>query len=96
MRTKIEIQSMRNSACLPAEDSGLYYSHDLGLVAFLLSKNFELAEMDKSNPSKVLFILKRDKGLDAEVKNYWAGKTKVDAQVYFNNLKRLKSQIFSS
>lgn len=73
-----------------------FSSHDIGLVAFLLSKKFELIDLDKTLKSKVLFILKRDDDIDNAIKNYWSFKSSVDAQTYFNQLKRLKNQIFSS
>ncbi len=73
-----------------------FYSHDIGLVAFLLCQHFELVGLDKAVRSKVLFILKRGDGIDAEVKKYWDFKSSVDAQSYFNQIKRLKNQIFSS
>ena len=73
-----------------------FYSHDIGLVAFLLSSKFELVDLDKTFKSKVLFILKQDDDIDNAIKNYWNFKSSVDAQTYFNQLKRLKNQIFSS
>lgn len=78
------------------EPQQLFSSHDIGLVAFLLSKKFELIDLDKTLKNKVLFILKRDDGIDNAIKNYWSFKSSVDAQTYFNQLKRLKNQIFSS
>ena len=73
-----------------------FYSHDIGLVAFLLCQNFELIGLDKTIKSKVLFILKRKSGIDGEIKRYWDFNSSVDAQTYFNQIKRLKNQIFSS
>ena len=83
---------------LPLDDTKNYfYSHDIGLVACLLCQDFELVGLDKAVRNKVLFVLKRgDSGIDAEVKKYWDFKSSVDAQSYFNQLKRLKNQIFSS
>jgi hypothetical protein len=73
-----------------------FYSHDIGLVGYLLCQNFELVGLDKAVRNKVLFILKRGEGIDTEVKKYWDFKSSVDAQSYFNQIKRLKNQIFSS
>lgn len=82
---------------LPLDDTNNYfYSHDIGLVAYLLCQKTELVSLDKAVRSKVLFILKRNDELDAEVKKYWDFKSLVDAQTYFNQIKRLKNQIFSS
>jgi len=79
-----------------SNEERIFRSHDIGLVAYLLCQNLELVGLDKAVRNKVLFILKRDDGIDAEVKKYWDFKSLVDAQSYFNQLKRLKNQIFSS
>lgn len=82
---------------LPLDDTkNYYYSYDIGLVAYLLCQNYELVGLDKVVSNKVLFILKRGDGIDAEIKKYWGFKSSVDAQSYFNQIKRLKNQIFSS
>ncbi len=73
-----------------------FHSHDIGLVAYLLCRNFELVSLDKVMKNKVLFILKRTNRIDIEIKKYWDFNSLVDAQTYFNQLKRLKNQIFSS
>ena len=83
---------------IPLNDTErFFYSHDIGLCGYLLCQNFELVGLDKAVRNKVLFILKKgDGGIDAEIKKYWAFKSSVDAQTYFNQIKRLKNQIFSS
>ena len=82
---------------LPLDDTTDYfYSHDIGLVAYLLCQKIELAGLDKEIRNKVLFILKRVDGIDDEIKKYWAFQSLVDAQTYFNQIRRLKNQIFSS
>jgi hypothetical protein len=77
------------------KDQEFFQSHDLGLVAFLLCAGYEMEAMDKSLRNKVLFILKRGDGIDEAAKNYWSFKAPVDAQSYFNQMKRLKNEIFS-
>ena len=82
---------------IPLDDTERYfYSHDIGLIGYLLCQNIELVGLDKAVKNKVLFILKRGDGIDTEVKKYWDFKSSVDAQSYFNKIKRLKNQIFSS
>ena len=73
-----------------------FYSHDIGLVAYLLCQDFELVGLDKVIKNKVLFILKRGDKKDTEIKKYWDFKSLVDAQSFFNQIKRLKNQIYSS
>jgi len=82
---------------VPLDDTdNHFYSHDIGLVAYLLCRDFELVGLDKAVRNKVLFALKKGRDLDAEIKKYWDFKSSVDAQSYFNQIKRLKNQIFSS
>lgn len=72
-----------------------FYSHDIGLVAYLLCEGFELESLDKVQRNKVMFILTKQEGLDDAIKNYWNFRSSVDAQSYFNQIKRLKNQIYS-
>ena len=92
----VEIKSKENQY-IPLDDTkNFFYSNDLGLVACLLCQKFEMVGMDKAIARKVLFILKKNEGINEAIKNYWDFKSPVDAQSYFNQIKRLKNQIFSS
>lgn len=82
---------------IPLDDTErFFYSHDIGLVGYLLCQNFELVGLDKAIKNKVLFRIKKTSEIDTEIKKYWDFKSSVDAQSYFNQIKRLKNQIFSS
>ncbi len=97
MTRKLKESQPEKLTYLPLEDTkNYYYSHDIGLVGYLLCQDYELVGLDKAVRNKVLFILKRGNGIDTEVKKYWDFKSSVDAQTYFNQIKRLKNQIFSS
>jgi hypothetical protein len=97
MTKSIKQSKSEEYAYLPLDDTKSYfYSHDIGLVGYLLCQSFELVGLDKAVKNKVLFVLKRSEGLDAEIKKFWSSKVSVDAQTYFNQIKRLKNQIFSS
>jgi hypothetical protein len=72
-----------------------YSTHDLGLSASILSNDFELWSLDKSNPQKVRFIFKRKEGLDDIVEQYWKDELNVKARRYFDCIKLLKNRIYS-
>lgn len=80
------------------DDSNYFYSYDLGLCAYLNCIGFRLHSLDKSSGTKVLFIIKRDdRDMEEYVQAFWNSENAaVDAQTYFNALKRLKNQIHSS
>lgn len=74
----------------------VFRSHDLGLVACLLAKDFSLDGIEISDSKRALFSVKQKTGLQDAIDDYWSSKCFVDAQTYFNQLKRLKNQIYSS
>lgn len=57
-----------------------FQSHDIGLIGYLLSKDFELVGLGKTMKNKVLFQIKRTGEIDSEIKKYWDFKSLVDAQ----------------
>ena len=82
---------------LPIEESGQLYAHsDLGASAALLVSGFELASLERDGSRRVKFIFKGRDGIAEAMDAYWNNALPVDAQSYFNALKRLKNQIYSN
>jgi len=82
---------------IPLNDTENYfYSTDLGLVASLKSVNFELVSMDKENPNRALFIIKKEEDIEERINEYFSGQLMVPARVLFENIKLLKSMIHNS
>lgn len=73
-----------------------FSTFDLGLAAALLTENFRLTKLDKSNPKKVLFCFEHQEGIEQAVENYFSGNFQVDAQIYFNQIKSVKNRLFSN
>jgi hypothetical protein len=79
------------------EDPEVYWAtFDLGCSAALTSIDFEIISLDRTNPHKIKFIFLKKPGLESAINDYWGNNLKVDAQTYFNNIKRLKNQIYSA
>jgi len=72
-----------------------FSTFDLGLAAVLVTMNYELLELDRSNPKKVRFIFKREKNIEGVMTDYFNDKIKLPAQTLFNNQKNLKNRIYS-
>lgn len=77
------------------QNTDSFKSYDLGLVACLLSRGFNLLKLERSQTGRALFIVEEHEGLQQTIESYWAFECAVDAQTYFNQLKRLKNQIYS-
>lgn len=73
-----------------------YYSTSQMSLACAISLLFPIEAIDRSNPSKVEFLFKREEGLDDVIESFWKREFKVDALGYFNQLKVLKSRIYET
>ena len=73
-----------------------YSCRDLGLAAALLclSEN-ELTEIDLSDWPRATFELRWHALIERQAQEYWASKLQVNAHDYFNQLKRLKAQLYN-
>ena len=79
--------------------SNYYNTYDLGVAAALSVLGFEIAEVDKTDPQKVQFFFKPDgrKGNIEDVANtYFNQSLEVSARKFFNEIKALKSRIYSN
>jgi len=83
---------------VPINDTENYYhSSDLGLIASLISINFQLFSIDKSeNPNKATFIIKKEFDIEDKINEYFSGQLMVPARVLFENIRWLKSAIYNS
>lgn len=81
----------------PLGDNDKFFTtHDLGVSAALIVQGYELVSLDKGVPSKVKFIFRGKKGISQCMQDFWDNKLQGNLQDYFNALKRLKNQIYSS
>jgi hypothetical protein len=72
-----------------------FSTFDLGLATVLITLDYELLELDKSNPKKVRFVFKRERNIEQVMTDYFDDKIKLPAQTLFNNQKNLKNRIYS-
>lgn len=75
-------------------DNEHFESSDLSLVATLRCFGARIEGVDRSNPSRAIFHIPREKGLDQLVEAFWAHSLKVDPIEYFNALKEAKSRLY--
>lgn len=94
---KLNLTQQNNSQSIPTDDyENYFYTHDLGCSGALVSMGFEVISLDKSNPNKVKFVFHVSDKLSEAVHKYWNNNLLVFAQQYFNAIKGLKNQLYSS
>jgi hypothetical protein len=72
-----------------------YTTSDLGCTTALVTCGHQVKSLDKSNPSRVVFIFHKTDELIKCTEAYWSGLLKVDAKTYFETQKWLKSRIYN-
>jgi len=81
-----------NQAEIKSKD--YYTTSDLAL-ATAVALFYSLDSLDFQNPRKANFIFKKESGLDILIETYWKGELTVEPQAYFNQLKSLKTRLYS-
>jgi hypothetical protein len=68
---------------------------DFGCAAALVSCGFEITGMDRSDPKRVNFQFERTDQIEQAALEYYNSRLRVTARQYFDNMKMLKSQIYT-
>jgi hypothetical protein len=77
-------------------DNNQYFTlYDLGCAAALTTLGFELADIDKENPRKALFLFTYSTTLEQAARDYWSDNLAVNPRRFFDDLKMLKSRIYA-
>ncbi|OGG04880.1 hypothetical protein A2Z33_06275 [Candidatus Gottesmanbacteria bacterium RBG_16_52_11] len=71
-----------------------YTSTDLSLVGYI-SLFSPILSVDKTNPKKVSFSFSKDSEVEKLLDLFWSGQARVEPNDYFNQLKQIKSRIYS-
>ena len=66
---------------------------DLNLANTICYFGGKIETIDKRDPSRATFVIKRDKGLDNIVQGYWSHTLQVDPLTFFNYLRELKTRL---
>ena len=71
-----------------------YRTSDLALCGALVCLGFVVQEVERVNPSRVVFIFQDSSQLQEVVGEFWRNELKVDPLKYFSEIKLLKARIY--
>ena len=80
---------------IPKENEFLK-SSDLSLIATLQLYDYPINAMDRSNPDKIIFIIKRDAEIEDLIQAFWTRQLRVEPIAFFESLKLTKSRIYQN
>lgn len=71
-------------------------SSDLALISAVCCYGYQIESIEKQNPNRAIFTIKKDAKLDDLIRTYFSHELKVDPLSFFNYLKEIKTQIYNT
>lgn len=68
-----------------------YHTTDMGLAAMLMTLNFSISAVDKTNPKRATFVFRDSQNLQEAISRYWVS----NERKYFDNIRLLKNRLYS-
>jgi hypothetical protein len=72
-----------------------YKINDLGCAASIITAGYDLDSLERNDRERVSFVFKNSPQLEEIINNYWKNNLQVDARSLVENLKMLKTRIYS-
>lgn len=77
------------------QEKDFFKSSDITLCSTLCCYGYQIETIDKQNPSKAVFLIKKDEQLDNLIQLYFTHQLKVEPLSFFNFLKEIKTRIYN-
>ena len=71
-----------------------FSSSDLSLVT-TISLFYPIDCVDRTDPSRIRFQFRRKEGIDQLIESFWRNELKISPLTYYNQLKLIKTRIYS-
>ncbi len=78
------------------ENMDFYKTSDLSLCATLACYGYQLEAIDKQNPAKAIFLIKRDERLDDLIQLYFTHQLQIEPIAFANATKEIKTRIYNA
>ena len=78
------------------KENDFYKSTDIALVSALSCYGYQIEAIDKQNPNKAIFLIKRNEELDNLIQRYFTHQLQVEPLMFFNYLREAKTRIYNS
>jgi hypothetical protein len=77
------------------KENDFFKTSDISLSSTLCCCGYQIEAIDRNNPSKAIFWIRRDDQLDDLIKLYFTHQLKIDPIGFFNCLKEIKTRIYN-
>jgi len=75
----------------------LYKTTDINIAIVLFYLGHDIDSIDKTNPSKAIFVFKKENGLEEDIKDFWGKGLSVEPYQLLNICsKEVKNRLYNS
>ena len=93
MKKSKGIQSGENESTSKGE---VCATTEWGIAAAMLTADFELLNLDKSDPRKVKFVFSREENISKVADDFWSNRLEQRVRTFWDNVKVLKNRLYSN
>lgn len=76
-------------------ENDFYKTTDLALAGALYVCGYHIEALDRTDPARVVFLIRREENLDDIVRLFLTHELQLDPLAYFNALKELKTRLYN-
>lgn len=76
------------------KENDCFETSDIALASAIYCKGGRVEAIDKTSPTRAVFLFERTSDLDALVQGFWSHSLSVEPLAYFNSLKELKTRLY--
>ena len=95
MSKKLQNNQSEELQYIPLEGDKVYATYDLGCAAALVTADFSLLTLDRTNVRKVRFIFRREAGIEKVADDFWSDRLEQKSRSFWDNIKNLKNRLYS-
>lgn len=95
MKKILQCNQSEKLQCIPLDGEDVMAVSDLGCAAALVTADFSLLTLDRTNPRKVRFIFRREAGIEKIADNFWSDNLEQKSRSFWDNIKNLKNRLYS-
>jgi len=77
------------------QEKDYFKTSDICIASSLCCYGYQIEAIDRQNPSRVVFLIKRDEQLDKLIQLYFTHQLRVEPLSFFSFLKEIKTRIYN-
>lgn len=78
------------------KDEQYFKGSDLSFAAVCEANGFTIDALDRSDPKKTVFLIKKKEGFDNLLQAFWQRSLLIEPRAYFDSLKAVKSRLYQT